>query len=122
MEILDMNMAQWLSVLLAFSGVIAMILSSIGILRLPDVYTRLHAASQARTLGIGALLLSVAAYEWSIIVTIKMLLFVALFLFVMPVTAHMLVRAAYIRGVKLTEATRVDDLAGVYQRKRHKQP
>jgi multicomponent Na+:H+ antiporter subunit G len=122
MQLLGMNLAEWLSVLLILSGVIAMLLSSVGILRMPDMYTRLHAATQARTLGVGALFLSVAAHDWTIIAAIKMLLFVGLFLLSTPVTAHILARAAYRRGIRRTAATHIDELAEVYQNNERRQP
>jgi multicomponent Na+:H+ antiporter subunit G len=87
-----------------------MLLASLGLLRLPDLYTRLHAAAAARTLGLGALLLSVAFYDGTVTTTIKMLAFAALFLLTTTLAAHLLGRAAYLTGVRRSEATHIDEL------------
>ena len=51
-------------VLLVTVGIIFTIVTVIGILRLPDVYTRAHAASKSATLGVMSLLLGVFLHFW----------------------------------------------------------
>ena len=45
-------------------GAILCLISAIGVLRLPDVYTRMHAASKASTLGVVLILVGVFFHEW----------------------------------------------------------
>jgi multicomponent Na+:H+ antiporter subunit G len=107
-----MSPTEWLTFTAALIGVCTMLLASLGLLRLPDLYTRLHAATAARTLGLGALLLGVALYDGTFTTTIKMLAFAALFLLTTPIAAHLLGRTAYHTGVRPDEATHIDELAG----------
>lgn len=74
--------------------------AALGILRFPDVYTRLHAASKAGPLGAGLILLGVAfaAGDWS--VSARAILGFLFLIATSPVSAHLLARAALKSGVK----------------------
>jgi multicomponent Na+:H+ antiporter subunit G len=91
-----------------------MVLSTLGILRLPDFYTRSHAASKASTLGVSAFLLAVAVYRADLITGAKMVALIAFFFLTAPVAAHMLGRAAYLSGVRPDPATAPDEMRGAY--------
>lgn len=100
-------------------GGLLMFLAAVGVWRMPDVYTRAQASAKAGTLGIGCLLLALALYFGEAGVTARAGL-VATFLFLTaPVSAHMLVRAAYIVGVPLWEGTHLDELRGRYDPATH---
>ncbi|WP_347178054.1 monovalent cation/H(+) antiporter subunit G [Sporosarcina thermotolerans] len=78
-------------------GIIFTIVTMIGILRLPDVYTRAHAASKSATLGVLSILLGVFLHFWlkEGHFSIQLLLGI-LFLFITsPVGGHLMGRAAY---------------------------
>ncbi len=106
--------------LLIFSGtlfVIAAVFSfsaSIGLLRLPDVYLRMHAASKAGTLGALLPLLSLGFVAWDSAVFLRALAGAVFFLLTTPVSAHLLARAAYCVGVTPWRGTGIDDLRGKY--------
>tara|TARA_B100000700_G_C14791048_1_gene735896 strand:+ start:463 stop:777 length:315 start_codon:yes stop_codon:yes gene_type:complete len=88
-----------LSVVLLAIGTLFTLIGGIGLLRLPDVFTRLHGASVTDTLGAGAILLGLAlAAGWSLLMgkIIALLLIMAL---LSPSTAHALARAA-IHGIR----------------------
>lgn len=94
------------------AGVIFTIVAMIGILRLPDVYTRAHAASKSATLGVLSILLGVFFHFWlkEGHFSISLLLGI-LFLFITsPIGGHLMGRAAYMSGVKPSELTVGDDL------------
>jgi multicomponent K+:H+ antiporter subunit G len=77
-------------------GAFFVLLGSIGLMRLPDIFTRLHGPTKATTLGVGAIVIaaSVAAYSVTGEVNLKALT-VLLFLFITaPVSAHLLGKAA----------------------------
>ncbi len=77
-------------------GALFVLLGSIGLLRLPDIFTRLHGPTKATTLGVGAIVLaaSVAAYALTGEISLKALT-VLLFLFITaPVSAHLIGKAA----------------------------
>lgn len=77
-------------------GAAFVLLGSIGLVRLPDIFTRLHGPTKATTLGVGAIVMgaSVALYAVSGEISLKSLT-VLLFLFITaPVSAHLLGKAA----------------------------
>jgi len=93
-------------------GALLSVLSAIGIVRLPDVYTRNHAVSKSATLGVLAILLGTFLYFWVIegYMNARVILgFVFLFL-TSPVAGHLISRAAYHSGVPLWEKSSQDDL------------
>lgn len=76
------------------------LIGGIGVLRFPDMYTRLHAASVTETLGAGLLLFGMLLHSGSWLVAIK-LIFLGLFLFATsPTSAHALARTALAGGLK----------------------
>lgn len=82
--------------------------ATVGIVRLPDLFLRMHAATKAGTLGAGLILLGSVFYFWELGVVTRGL--VTLFFIVMsaPVAAHTIARASYMSGTKLF--TEVDEL------------
>ena len=104
-------------------GVVFSIVAVIGILRLPDVYTRAHAASKSATLGVLSILLGVFFHFWinEGIISVQLLLAI-LFLFITsPIGGHLMSRAAYISGVKPTKLTVRDDFADVVKKAKQDQ-
>lgn len=72
----------------------------VGLLRLPDVYTRAHAVSKADTLGAGFALLAVAvSFGWDLPALKALLLFAIVFV-TNPTAIHALVRSAYSHDVE----------------------
>ena len=90
--------------------------SAIGVLRLPDVFMRMHAATKAGTLGAGLVLLAAALLFGTLSVTVKATVVFVFLLFTAPVAAHVLGRAAYYDGVEKWSRTGLDELAGRYDR------
>lgn len=90
------------------------LIAAIGILRFPDVYTRMHAASKAGTLGAGLMLVTIAIHSGELDVASKALAGVVFFLLTAPISAHLLARAAYVAGIEPWHGTKVDQLKGHY--------
>lgn len=86
--------------------------ASIGIIRLKDVYMRMHAASKSGTLGSGLLLLALAVHSLQIDVVTRAVAGVVFFLLTAPVSAHLLATAAYRVGYKPCSDTKIDAMAG----------
>jgi len=84
------------------------VLGVLGYVRLPDVYSRLHATGKVGVFGV--VLLLVAAVAWTPLGLGKGLVLIALLLLSGPVTAHALASAAYRTGIPLVQGIR-DDLA-----------
>jgi multicomponent Na+:H+ antiporter subunit G len=97
--------------LLLIVGASFALVATIGILRLPDVYTRMHAASKAGTLGSGLALIAIAVYSQELDVITRAIAGVLFFLLTAPISAHLLARAAYLAGYKPCEATRIDEMS-----------
>jgi len=85
--------------LLAGGGLFCVI-GGVGLLRMPDLFTRMHAASVTDTLGAGLILLGLAAQAGLTLVTVKLAVIGLLLLFTSPTATHALARAALARGVK----------------------
>ena len=79
---------------LLLAGAFLAFVAALGLFRLPDLYTRMHAASKAGTAGSGLLLLAVALQSGEVGVWIKCLLAVTFFFLTAPVSAHLLAKAA----------------------------
>jgi multicomponent Na+:H+ antiporter subunit G len=104
-------MSVLISVLLLF-GVFFIFSSSIGLLRLPDVYTRSHAASKGATLGISSLLLGTFIYflYFEGELSSSLILGIIFVLLTLPVSGHMIARAAYNSGIPLWEKSVKNEL------------
>ncbi|MBB1248409.1 MULTISPECIES: monovalent cation/H(+) antiporter subunit G [unclassified Rhizobium] len=87
------------SALLIIGSVIALI-SAIGLLRLPDVFARMHAASKAGAAGSSLLLLAVALRADESSIWIKVAATILFFFLTAPISAHLLARAAIKAGFR----------------------
>lgn len=76
------------------------VIGAIGLLRMPDFYTRVHAASVVDTLGAGLMLVGMALQAGFTLVTAKLFVIALLLLVASPTATHALARAAMLRGVK----------------------
>lgn len=83
-----------LSWLLLVAGGIFVLISTIGMIRFPDFFTRLHAASIADTLGSLLVLAGLALQAGISLITIKLMLILFFVLFTTPTAAHALAKAA----------------------------
>ena len=90
-------------------GSIFTLTAALGLIRLPDLYTRMHAASKAGTLGSCVMLLALAVFTDDLSVTTRALGGVAFFLLTAPVSAHLLARAAHASGLQLWDGSVSDD-------------
>jgi len=109
-----MSLIEIATAVLCTIGVLFMVLSSVGIVRMPDLYTRVHANGKAGTLGIIGVLLGVGLYYADVLTAAKMVALIAFFLLTAPVAGHMIDRAAYLTNVETDPSTVVDDLEGRY--------
>ncbi|MDG5975681.1 multisubunit Na+/H+ antiporter subunit MnhG [Hydrogenophaga taeniospiralis CCUG 15921] len=73
---------------------------ALGLLRMPDFYTRMHAASVIDTLGAGLILVGLGLQAGWTLVTVKLLMVGLLIFFASPTATHALARAAMARGLK----------------------
>ncbi len=89
-----------MTVVLASVGALFFLIGTIGLLRLPDFFTRTHAATKCDTVGAGSLLLALAVWDGASLSTLKILMLVLIVLVASPTCGHALSRAAYRTGLK----------------------
>ncbi len=83
-----------------FLGLVFLVIAAIGMVRLPDVYTRSHAVGLTDTWGAFFLLLGLALYQGFSFNAVKILIVLILLIFLNPVISHATVRAALRSGLK----------------------
>ena len=105
-------MWEYFTALLLVSGGAFACIAGLGLVRMPDVYIRMHAATKAGTLGTGLILAAVAIHFADAGVAIRTLAAIAFLLITAPVAAHMIGRAAYRTGVPLWEGSIIDEWQG----------
>lgn len=101
---------QGIAIVAVLAGTAFSVLGVLGYVRLPDVYTRLHAVGKVGVFG--TVLLLIGAVAWTPLGLGRGLVLIALLLLSGPVTAHALASAAYRVGIPVKLAIR-DDLAGI---------
>lgn len=92
-------------------GVVFDLLGCLGLIRLPDIYNRLQAATKSVTLGTCAILFGVAL-EFGVISSggIKALVCILFVLLTSPTAAHALAKGSHMSGFRLWEGSKVDKL------------
>lgn len=88
-----------LSALSLLAGAFFCLVGAVGLLRMPDFYTRVHAASVLETLGAGFILLGLLLQAGFTLVAAKLLMIGLLIFFASPTASHALARAALLRGL-----------------------
>jgi multicomponent Na+:H+ antiporter subunit G len=95
-------------------GAFFMLLAAVGIVRLPDLFMRMHAATKSGTLGVSGMILAVAVHFGDLGIAMRSALIIVFIFMTAPVAAHFIARAAYIIEVPLWENTVTDELRGKY--------
>ena len=91
------------------AGAAFALLAAIGVLRMPDVFTRMQAATKASTLGVGCLLAGAALQMGDFASFMRAMSIGAFVLLTTPVSAHVIARASYRAKVPLWEGTVLDE-------------
>lgn len=91
-----LDAASWV---LLLAGGFFCIVGALGMLRMPDFYTRVHAASVVDTLGAGMILLGLLLQAEDALVAARLLFIALLLFFISPTATHALARAALLRGI-----------------------
>lgn len=104
-----MDVLPLIGAVVVLAGAAFLLLASIGIVRMPDVYNRIQAGTKASTLGVVLALLGLGLYEpaW-----LPKLIVIAVFvLLTNPLSSHALARAAHSAGTPLAAGSVRDELA-----------
>jgi len=86
-----LDIASWFLIVV---GGVFLVAGALGLLRMPDIYTRMHAASLIDTLGAGLMVFGLILQVGFSLVALKLLFVLALLFFFSPVASHALAQAA----------------------------
>jgi multicomponent Na+:H+ antiporter subunit G len=86
-------------------GVVFMLISAIGIVRLPDFYIRMSAITKAATMGLGLIVVGIGIYFNDITISGKVIAIIFFILITSPVSAHIIARAACMDKVPFWKGT-----------------
>lgn len=92
--------ADALSLVFLLAGSFFVIVGGIGLLRMPDLFTRMHAAGIADTLGTGLILIGLMFQSDDWLVTVKLLLIIYFVFFSNPTSTHAVARSALENGIR----------------------
>jgi len=112
------TIVEYTAAILMVTGGLMSLVSAIGLIRLPDVYTRSHAATKSSTLAVLLTLLGGFLYFWALerFISVRLLLGILFVFLTAPVAGHVIIRAAHRSGVKLADISKKDELAEAKER------
>jgi multicomponent Na+:H+ antiporter subunit G len=113
-------MREVISLLLLLTGAVFVFIAALGVVRMPDMFLRMSAASKAGSLGASLALLAAALYFYDLAIAIRVIATIAFIFLTTPVAAHLIARAAYVNDVPLWEKTICNELRGRYDRETHR--
>ena len=91
------------------TGATLALLAGVGVVRMPDVFTRMQASTKASTLGLGCLLTALALRHPEVSMVMKTLSIAAFMMLTTAVSAHVIARAAALTGSPLWKGTLLDE-------------
>ncbi len=100
-----LDIATWACMIV---GSVFCLIGVIGIIRFPDVYSRMHAASLVETMGAGLIILGLILQSGMTLISVKLLLILVFLFFTNPTTTHALARALIYSGIKPYVAAKKD--------------
>lgn len=91
------------------AGALFAFFAALGLVRMPDLFIRMHSATKAGTLGVGLIMVAVAIHFGEFGIVVRALAGVAFLILTAPVAAHLIGRAAYREGVPMWSGTVIDE-------------
>jgi len=102
--------------LLVIVGALFTLFAAMGVLRFPDLYTRMHAASKAGVFGSGLILIGLAIHATDVAIALRAILAILFLILTTPISAHLLAKAAYGAGYRPWKGTACDEMALTQER------
>lgn len=108
---------EFIGALLILIGSIVSVISAVGIIRFPDIYTRAHAATKTTTLAVLLTLVGAFVYLWisESFISVRLILGIIFVFLTAPVSGHLILRASYRSGVEMTDSTTEDELKDYFE-------
>ena len=97
---MDIDIRVILTALFLAIGCFLFLVASIGVIRFPDFFTRMHAAGKADSLGQACIIIGLMIYSGFTQVSLKLFLIMIMIFIINTTATHFLAKAAYIKGVK----------------------
>jgi len=94
---LILDIATWA---LLIAGSLLLLITGLGLLRLPDLYTRIHAGGMADTLATFLIFIGLALQSDDIFVTVKLLMVIVFVFFTSPTASYALAHGSFVAGLK----------------------
>ncbi|ARS53458.1 monovalent cation/H(+) antiporter subunit G [Kushneria konosiri] len=113
-------MIELLQGLLLLAGSLFMFIAALGVVRLPDLLTRMHASTKGASLGVMLLMAGVALHFLEEVVFARTIAITFFVLMTAPVAAHAIGRAGYFVGIELWKGTLKDELRPNYNPLSHR--
>lgn len=107
------DLVDFLGTIFVLIGTLFMLISAVGVIKMPDLYLRMSASTKTSTLGVACMLMGAVFFflgEEEIGVITRTIAIIFFILLTAPVAAHLLGRAGYYNGVPLWDKTKYDDL------------
>lgn len=108
-----------LAAFFVLGGSFFMLVASLGVFRMPDLLTRMHATTKSGVLGAGLIMCGVMLFFLDSGVALRALAVMAFTTLTSPIAAHAIGRAGYFIGVPLWDKTVKDELHGRYDEETH---
>jgi multicomponent Na+:H+ antiporter subunit G len=107
-------MIDYLVLFFLTAGTIFIFIASIGLLKMPDAFLRMSASTIAGTFGVASTLVACALYFWDFSTALHIAGVILFLILTVPISAHMLGRAAHIINLKKWDKTVCDDMKGKF--------
>jgi multicomponent Na+:H+ antiporter subunit G len=102
--------SEWIAAILLVLGAFFMFVAGLGVLRLSDVFLRMHAATKAPSLGVFLMVIALMFYFQNFWLSIQSLLIMIFIFMTAPISAHTLSRAAHVMHISKSKRTQIDQL------------
>jgi multicomponent Na+:H+ antiporter subunit G len=113
---------QYIAVFFFLGGFFFLMVGVVGLLRLPDVYTRMHAMGKCDTLGTGMVLIGLMLLIADVTNITKLVLIGVMIATINPVITHVIAKTAYNRGTPMAEGSfLINDYVASQRRRRSRQ-
>jgi len=104
-------MTDWIIAGLLIAGSLFILVAALGIIRLRDVYMRMHAITKASSLGITLYLIAMIFAKPELRTAFFSFMIILFIVFTAPIATHLLARVAHAKGIKLSHGSVMDELA-----------
>ncbi|MFP4320873.1 MAG: monovalent cation/H(+) antiporter subunit G [Anaerolineales bacterium] len=111
----DLTLREGLTLVFMLIGTSFIVISAIGIIRMPDLFLRMSMTTKSSTLGVGSMMVAAAIFFGSDAASVQAVAIILFLLLTAPISAHLIARAGYgAKDVHAWERTRIDDLSERY--------